>query len=138
MRFLAALAAVLALSGCSFTRKPKKSTFTGTKAQVAAALTALESAAKKADKAKICNQVLSTRLLNRYGGSAKCKAVVGRVLDDADQTAVSMTPQTITLGAGRHPTTAAAAVRSGSGKNATTGTVQFVRQPRGWRIDSFG
>jgi hypothetical protein len=138
MRFLAAITVALLVTGCSLAKQPAKHKFTGPKAQVEDALTKLEAAAKKLDKAKICGQVLSTRLVASYGGAAKCKTVVGQVIDDADPTALALKPQKITLGEGKAPTTATARVKAGSGKDADTGTVQLVKQGRSWRIDNFG
>jgi hypothetical protein len=156
MRFLAAITLALVVTGCSLARQPAKSKFTGAQAQVkgqvADTLSNLEAAAKKLDKAKICNQILSTSLVTSYGGPAKCKTVVGQVIDDADATALALKPQTaacrrlkqspcpsaITLGEGKAPTTATAQVTAGSGSNRDTGTVKLVKQGQSWRIDSFG
>jgi len=138
MRFLAAILAVLALGGCSLTKKQEKSPFTGTKAQVADVFSTLQSASRSADKKKICNQILSTALAKSYGGPAGCKDRVSDILDDADPTELQMKPLSITLGPGARPTTATARVQSGSGKNPQHGTVALVKQGGSWRIDSFG
>ncbi len=138
MRFLAAAIAVLALTGCSVTKKPANSKFTGSKAQVAAVFSTLESASRSADKKKICNQILSTALARSYGGPNGCKTRVSAILDDADPTELTMTPLTITLGPGTSPTTATARVKSGTGKSPDHATVSLVKQGGGWRIDNFG
>ena len=154
MRFLAAITLALLVTGCSLAKPAPKHEFTGTKGQIEDTLTKLEAAVKKLDKAKICGQVLSTRLVASYGGPAKCKTVVGQVIDDADPTALALKPQTaacrrakpkpktcpsaIKLGEGKAPTTATAQVIAGSGSDADTGTVQLVKQGRSWRIDRFG
>jgi hypothetical protein len=138
MRFLAVAVAVLALSGCSVTKKQAKSPFTGTKAQVADVFATLQSASRSADKKKICNQVLSTALARSYGGARGCQDRVSDILDDVDPTELQMKPLQITLGPGARPTTASARVQSGSGKHPVHGTVALVKQGNSWRIDSFG
>lgn len=138
MRFLVALAAVLALGGCSLVKQKKASKFHGVKGDVATVFDTLSSAAKNGDEGKICNEALSTALAAKLGGRAHCKDTIGNVLDDADPTALTMSVQTVTLGPGKPPTAATATVKSGGGKNAVTATLSLVKQHGAWRIDSFG
>jgi hypothetical protein len=148
MRFLAVAIAALALTGCSVAKKQAKSDFTGTKAQVAATLATLQSAAKAADQNKICTQVLSAALVKSYGGAKGCPDRVSAILDDVDPTELQMKPvvnknkpgdqSAITFGPGARPTSATARIQSGSGKHPQIGTVSLVKQGNSWRIDSFG
>jgi hypothetical protein len=137
MRFLVAIALTLAVAGCSLARKAPKSKFTGTQAVVASTIATLSSAAKNGDQAKICNQVLSSALAAKTGGR-QCQTRVSDALDDADPTQLGMSVQKVTLGPGAPPTTATVVVKSGSGKNASTGTMSLVKQRGTWRVDSFG
>jgi hypothetical protein len=138
MRSLAALAAVLALGGCSFVAKKKPSKFQGTQGDVASVFSSLSSDAKNGDDAKICNAVLSKALAATLGGPRSCKNTIGDVLDDADPTQLGISVQTIKLGPGKSPTTATATIKSGSGKFAASGTLTLVRQGGSWRLNSLG
>jgi hypothetical protein len=138
MRFLAAFTIALAIGGCSVTQKKANSKFKGVKGDVVAAFALLQGAAKAGDESKICNQVLSTALAAQLGGRSHCKDAINNVLDDADPSTLSMSTKTVTLGPGSPPTTATATVKSGSGKDARTGTLMLVKQHGTWRIDSFG
>ncbi len=138
MRFLVALTLTLTVTGCGLTRQKSKSKFKGDKAAVAATFSTLGKAAKAQDEAKICNELLSTALAATLGGRTHCKDTIGNVLDDADPTGLSMSVKTVTLGPGKPPTTATATVKSGSGKQAVTGTLPMVKQGSTWRINGFG
>jgi hypothetical protein len=135
MRFLVVLATVLALSGCSLQHKQPKAQFTGTKADVAAAITLFQQAAKAGDESKICTQVLTTAFAASLGGRRHCADTVGNVLDDTDGTQLAIAVKRIALGRGARPTTAKAVITSGSGSHQAKGALALVKQGGTWRID---
>jgi Domain of unknown function (DUF4878) len=129
------LALVLALAGfatgCGATGSNSSSSFTGPKKDVANAVEDLESAARKSDEAKICTDLLSSRLIGTFRATGKtCNKAISDALDDSDTFDLSVKSVTVS------GSTASAVVQSK--RKTGTDTFQLVKEGGVWKIASLG
>ncbi len=111
--------------------------FSGVQADVAKVVDDLESAAKKRDGKKVCNEILAPALLKTFSASRTCKSVVDDNLSDADLFGMTVTSVQV------NGTTATAVVESDTGKDDAKqkNTFTFVKDSAAngvWKISSFG
>jgi len=131
---VAALATVALATGCApSTSSSSNSTskFKGDARSAAQAVEDLQAAAKDADYAKICTQLLAPSFAGRIGGSGRaCQDAVENAVKDADS--IDMTVQQVSV----NGDTATARVKLETGKKDRTATFQLERDGNRWKIKS--
>jgi hypothetical protein len=121
-----AAAAALALGGCAATPPNSAKDFKGAEADVAAVVDDLQTAGRKGDPDKICNDVFTKELAASFkAGTSTCVDEVEKVLRDVNDYDLQVQDVTVT------GTTATAKVRQG--KEGRTATFAFERVGNGWR-----
>ena len=134
-RLLALLAVPAALvAGCGQTQKNSASDFQGPQKAVAQTVEDLQSAGRKRDGNKICEQLLAPALVQQIQRASKgtCASVLDDRLRDVD--AFEMQVQKVTISGDR----ATAVVHSDAGKHDRTDTFGLVRQGASWKLASLG
>jgi hypothetical protein len=124
---VAALAAGCAPSTSSSSNSTSK--FKGEARNAAQSIEDLQAAAKDADYAKICAQLLAPSFAGRIGESGRtCPQAVEAAVKDADT--IDMTVQQVTVSGD----TATARVKLETGKDDRRATFRLVRENRRWKI----
>ncbi|HWI07908.1 MAG TPA: hypothetical protein VNT54_10370 [Solirubrobacteraceae bacterium] len=127
---LCVLALVLAACGSSAPRDSAEE-FKGPERAVAAAVEAMETAARDDDAAAMCTKLLSERLLSaleRQG--TNCTTAVREAFEDASSK--ELTVEDVTISGDR----ATAKVTSGSGSSEKSDTLELERAGSAWKISS--
>jgi hypothetical protein len=126
------LAAAGLATGCGTAGSNSSKGFTGDKQAVAQTVEDLESAARKSDQAKICNDLLATQLIATIRSSGQsCTTAISHALDDADT--FDLTVKSVTVSG----TTATAVVESKK-KTPAQDTFKLVKEGGRWKIVSLG
>jgi hypothetical protein len=126
------LAAAGLATGCGSTGSNSSNDFDATKQPVAQTVEDLESAARKSDEAKICNDLLAPQLIATIRSSGQsCPQAVSHALDDADT--FDLTVKSVTVSGN----TATAVVQSKRKKPAQD-TFKLVKVGGRWKIASLG
>lgn len=132
----AALLGAAVLSGCAATTKDSAAKFTGERKAVAQAVEDLQSAGKKKDAQRICDDLLArdvvARLKKSGGAKHDCANALSDSLDDADS--FDMTVKQVRVSG----TTATATVKSEAGKKDPTDTLTFVKEGQNWKLSAIG
>jgi hypothetical protein len=131
VRALSVLLAVIAavtLAACASGGTDSSSDFEGEEREVASVVEELQTAAADDDASEICRELLAPALIEQLGSQENCQRVVTTVIDATDTTELDV--QSVNV-SGQNAT---ARVESGTGDNATTRTVQLVRDGRNWKI----
>jgi hypothetical protein len=134
---LAALlcASALTLSACGSTAKDSASDFKGDQKAVAQTVEDLQSASKKGDEAKICNDLLAPALLAKIKAAQKghCEPAMQTALKDVDS--YELTVKKVAISG----TNATATVTDDVGKNDDrTTTLTLVKVGNAWKIAELG
>ena len=122
----------LALSACG-AAAPRNSAeeFSGDERAVAAAVENVEDAARENDAGRLCTRLLSEKLLaSLKEQGTNCTTAVREAFSDASSKELTVEDVTIS------GNTATARVKSGSGDNEKTDTLQLEKAGTGWRISS--
>jgi ketosteroid isomerase-like protein len=131
-----ALLGAAVLSGCASTTKSSATKFTGESKAVAQAVEDLQSAGKKKDATRICDDLLATPVVARLkaspGAKNDCSNALSDSLDDADT--FDMTVQKVAISG----TTATATVKSEAGKKDPVDTLTFVKEGQNWKLSAIG
>jgi hypothetical protein len=125
------LVLAVALAGCATTASNNSKKFSGPSADVAKAVSDLQSAGQRKDANKLCTQVLSRSLVGSLStGGTTCKAEMDKAIADADD--FSLTVEDVKV----NGTNATATVRNGD--NGPTKTLQLVREDNRWKVSNLG
>jgi hypothetical protein len=126
---IALVAAALALSGCTTAQPTSAGAFKGAESDVAAVVDDISSAARKGDPEKMCNDLFTKELADRFkAGAADCADQLRDAIRDAS--AFDMDVQDVTVTGN----TATAKVRQDKG--GRTGTISFEKIGSGWRASA--
>jgi hypothetical protein len=130
----ALIAAALAATGCAGAAKDSAKDFKGEQRNVATAVEDLQSEGRKSDGGKICDTLLSTRLVAQIKRShaTTCPTAVNSALDDVDTTELQV--KRVAVNGGR----ATAQVASKDKGGDRLDTLSLVKERGAWRIDSLG
>ena len=128
---LAVPLAALAVAGCGETASESSAEkFKGEQKAVAQVVEDLQDAGEKKDAERICDDILSPRLVAEVkAGGASCAAEMKRSLNDADQFELDV--QSVTV----EGPNAEARVR---GEGSETATLRFAKERGGWRATDLG
>jgi hypothetical protein len=129
---LALLVAVSAflVAGCGAGQESSADRFRGAEAEIAEVVDELQSAGRSKDAAKICGEIFSASLAERFrAGGRDCVDEVGEAVDDADDYDLDVRDVTVT------GNTATAVVRQGDDPPVTA-TFEFERLRGDWRATS--
>jgi hypothetical protein len=119
-------AAALALSGCAAQAPTSAGDFKGDESDVAAVVDDLQSAGRSGDPDKVCNDIFTTELANRFkAGKSSCVDEIEDAMRDVNDYDLEVQDVTVT------GDTATAKVRQG--KEGRTATFTFQRVGSGWR-----
>ena len=119
-------AAALALAGCAAQGPSSAGDFKGDERDVAAVIDDLQNAGRSGDPEKVCNDIFTTELANRFkAGSSTCVDEVEDAMRDVNDYDLEVQDVTVT------GDTATAKVRQG--KEHRTATFTFQRVGSGWR-----
>ena len=129
---LALCVLALALSACgSSTPRDSAEEFQGAERAVAAAVEAMETAARDDDARELCTKLFSERLLSALKAQGtNCTTAVREAFDDASSK--DLTVEDVTISGD----TATAKVTSGAGSNEKTDTLELQRAGSAWKIAS--
>jgi hypothetical protein len=125
-RFVPAVLAVLALSGCAQAQPSSVDKFTGAEAEVAQKVEDLEKAGKANNPDDICSDILAKALVDQLkAGGTDCSTEMKKAIEDADDFDLEVLDVNVT------GTTATARVRRGD--DGPTETMEFTRENKQWR-----
>ena len=128
-----ALVAALAAAGCGQGNKDSATKFSGDQRAVAQAVEDLQTAGRKGDANKICEQLLAPSLVATIRrASGDCAKALDDALKDADS--FDLTVEKVTVNGPR----ATAVVKSETGSKDRVDSLQLVRDGRNWKIASLG
>jgi hypothetical protein len=128
-----AVAAAIFAAGCGQGSSNSATDFQGEQRAVAQTIEDLQSAGKKGDATKICDELLAPTLVDRIKRSGgDCAKVVDSALSDADSFELKV--EKVTVNGNR----ATAVVKSETGKKDRTDTIELVREGRNWKVASLG
>ena len=132
--FAALAATALLASGCAGTQKNSATDFTGAEKQVATAVEDLQSAGRKGDEAKICDDLLAAALVSQIkkASATTCATAVSKSLDDVDSYDIQVKNVKVT------GNTATARVESKATDGNRADTLQLVREQNRWKLSSLG
>lgn len=123
----------LAVTGCGATATDSAEEFQGEKQRIAATVEGLESAARADEAGKVCTTLLSGALLATLKKQGtNCTTAVDEAFSDADT--FDLAVEDVTIDGDK----ATAKVKSGSGDDAKTDTLNLVRDGQTWKIASLG
>jgi hypothetical protein len=128
-------ASATALSACGTTTKDSATDFRGDQKAVAQTVEDLQSASKKSDEKKICNDLLAPALVAKIKAADKdgCEPAVSDALRDVDSTELQVKKVAIS------GTSATATVTSDVGKDDDkTDTLTLVKVGSAWKISELG
>jgi hypothetical protein len=121
--------AALALGGCTATAPSSAGKFKGAESDVAKVVDDVQSAGRRGEPDKLCNDLFTSELANRFkAGSATCVDEVEKAMRDVNDYDLEVTDITVT------GDTATAKVKQG--KENRTGTFSFERVGNAWRVSS--
>jgi hypothetical protein len=124
----------LALGACGQTDKNSAGDFQGDQKAVAQTIEDLQSASRKHDESKICNDLLAPALVTKIktASNGTCEKVLKDALQDVDSFELQVKKVTIT------GTTATATVTSDTGTKDRTDTLQLTKTGNAWKIATLG
>jgi hypothetical protein len=124
----------LTLSACGQTAKNSAADFKGDQKAVAQAVEDLQTASRKGDEAKICNQLLAPALVTKIktASNGTCETVLKTALQDVDSYELQVKKVTI------NGNTATATVTSDTGKKTRTDTLTLVKAGNAWKVATLG
>jgi|1186.fasta_scaffold1093201_2 hypothetical protein len=123
------LFAALALGGCASNASTSSKKFTGPAADVDKAVGDLQTAGKRKDAAKICDELFTGDLVHKLGGAATCKDEVDKAITDSDEFTLDV--RTISVNGSQ------ATVSIRQGDKGATRTVTYSREDNRWKVASF-
>lgn len=126
-------AAALLLTACGDSTV-STGAFKGEQQKVAQAIADLQSEATAGEEAKICEDVLTSSIVTRLGGTKACKQAVKNQLAEVDSLEVSVQSVQLTSGAD----TATASVLSVHEGKKKLGTVSLAKEGGKWKISALG
>ncbi|HEY6760022.1 MAG TPA: nuclear transport factor 2 family protein [Baekduia sp.] len=125
----------LTLSACGQTDKDSASDFKGDQKAVAQTVEDLQTASRKSDETKLCNDVLAPALVTKIKTSSKggtCESAIKDALRDVDSWELTVKKVAI------DGTTATATVQSDTGKDNRLDTLTLVKVGNTWKISELG
>jgi hypothetical protein len=128
-RSLLTLTAVCAvvLAGCTTTGTTGSKKFPGAQADVAKAISDLQTAAQRKDATKICSEFLAKALVTKLDApGTSCNQEIDKAVSDSDE--LSLLVQSVTV----NGNTATSRVQQG--KNGSIRTVTLVREANRWKV----
>jgi hypothetical protein len=134
-RRIALLLPLLLVSGCAPANSGGVDTgrFTGAEKAVATTLDDLADAGRQRDGARVCAQLLSKRIVDKFDqGGGSCRNVLDDQLDDADVFDIDVAKDAIKVTGN----SATAEVRSDFDGAKAPRTLRLVREQNRWKLDS--
>jgi hypothetical protein len=123
---LTAVCAV-ALAGCTTTGTTGTKKFSGAQADVAKAISDLQTAAQRKDATKICSQFLAKALVTKLDApGTSCNQEIDKAISDSDE--LSLLVQSVTVNGN------SATSRVQQGKNGSFRTATLVREANRWKL----
>jgi hypothetical protein len=125
---------VLTLSACGQTDKDSASDFKGDQKAVAQTVEDLQSASRKSDETKLCNDVLAPALVTKIKTASEgtCESALNDALRDVDSWELTVKKVAV------NGTTATATVQSDTGKDNRLDTLTLVKVGNAWKISELG
>jgi hypothetical protein len=121
------LVCAVALAGCTTAGTTSSKKFSGPTADVAKAISDVQSAAQRKDGAKLCTQLFASAFVTKLAApGSTCTQEVDKALSDSDT--YSLDVQTVTVNGSQ------ATARVRQGKGGATRQVTLVREANRWKL----